>query len=110
MSAQIFGEHMELIEYKDIYGLYWRVREIRPSYRLLLNRKTGFVELHDSNFGGKCMTFSLPLLPNIIDKINGTRIENATQIFRKIEQENMKNDIKNVQNAIDYTKYSLFNL
>lgn len=101
---------MELIEYKDIYGLYWRVKEIRPSYRLLLNRKTGFVELHDSNFGGKCMTFSLPLFPNIIDKINGTRIENAYSIFRKIEQENVKNDIKNTQNAIDFVKYGFLNL
>lgn len=101
---------MELIEYKDVYGLYWRVREIRPSYRLLLNRKTGLVELHDINFGGKCMTFVLPLFPSVLDKINGTRIENATRIFRKIEQENMKNDIKNVQSAINFAKYSLFNL
>lgn len=101
---------MELIEYKDMYGLYWRVKEIRPSYKLFFNRKTGLVELYDLNFGGKCMTFSLPLLPNIIDKINGTRIENATSIFRKIECENMKNDIKNTQNAIDFAKYSLFNL
>lgn len=98
----------QLIEYKDIYGLYWRVREIRPSYRLYFNRATQKVELHDSNFGGKCMTFSLPILPNILDKINATRIENANRIFRKIEADNMKNDIKTMQNAIDYIKYNYF--
>ena len=101
---------MKLIEYKDMFGLYWRVKEIRSGYKLYLNRETGNVELHDENFGGKCMTFSLPLLPNIIDKINATRMENAHLIFRKIEQENMKNDTKNVQNAIDLVKYNIFNL
>ena len=101
---------MKLIEYKDMFGLYWRVKEIRPNYKLYLNRETEKIELHDENFGGKCMTFSLPLLPNIIDKINSTRIENANAIFRTIEKENMKNDIKNVQNAIDHAKYSIFNL
>lgn len=99
---------MKLVEYKDMFGLYWRVREIRPSYRLYLNRQTQKVELHDINFGGKCMTFSLPILPDIIDKINATRIENANLIFRKIDQENMKNDIKNTQNAIEIAKYGLF--
>ena len=101
---------MKLIEYKDIYGLYWRVKEIRPSYVLYLNRETQKVELHDKNFGGKCMTFELPLLPNILDKINATRIENAASIFRKIEENNVRNDIKNTQNAIDMAKYNLFNL
>lgn len=101
---------MELIEYKDIYGLYWRVKLIRPSYKLMLNRRTNKVELHDSNFGGKCMTFSLPILPNVIDKINATKIENAHAIFRKIEQDNMKKDMQNTQNAINNAKYSLFNM
>lgn len=101
---------MKLIEYKDMYGLYWRVKQIRPSYKLYLNRETQKVELHDTNFGGKCMTFELPLLPNIIDKINSTRIENASSIFCKIEEENMKNDIKITQNAIGFAKYSLFDL
>lgn len=99
---------MKLVEYKDMFGLYWRVREIRPSYRLYLNRQTQKVELHDINFGGKCMTFSLPIWPDIIDKINATRIENANLIFRKIDQENMKNEIKNTQNAIEIAKYGLF--
>ena len=93
-----------------MYGLFWRIKEIRPSYRLYLNRETHKVELHDLNFGGKCMTFSLPLLPNIIDKINATRIENATSIFRKIDSDNVKNDIKITQNAINRAKYSIFNL
>ena len=100
---------MEFIEYKDIYGLYWRVKEIRPSYKLLLNRKTNLVELHDQNFGGKCMTFELPILPNILDKINATRVENASLIFRKIDEINMKNDSKNMQNAIDFAKFQIFN-
>ena len=100
---------MELIEYKDMFGVYHRVKDIRPTYKLLLNRKTKKVELHDTNFGGKCMVFDLPILPNVLDKINATRIENSNAIFCKMEQENMKKDSKNMQNAIDFAKFSLFN-
>lgn len=92
---------MELIEYKDMYGIYHRIKEIRPSYKLFLNRKTHKVELHDTNFGGKCLTFSLPLNPSVIDKINATRIENANFIFRKIDEQNSKNSTKSVQNAVE---------
>ena len=100
---------MELIEYKDIYGLYWRVKEIRDGYRLFFNRKTKMVELHDINFGGKCMTFSLPILPNIIDKINATRIECSNDLFCKIEQNNAKIEQKVIENAVNFEKYNLEN-
>ena len=99
---------MELIEYKDLYGIYHRIKEIRPSYKLFLNRKTNKVELYDTNFGGKCMTFNLPILPNIIDKINSTRIENANVIFRKMQDNNSKNAIKNVQNVINNANMKFF--
>lgn len=95
---------MELIEYKDMYGIYHRVKEIRPSYKLFLNRKTGKVELHDTNFGGKCLTFSLPILPNVIDKINATRVENANAIFCKIDEQNSKNQLNYVENATQCAK------
>lgn len=95
---------MELIEYKDMYGVYHRIKEIRPSYKLFLNRKTGKVELHDTNFGGKCMSFNLPILPNVIDKINATRIENANLIFCKIDDYNSKNQQNSVQNIIENAK------
>ncbi len=101
---------MELIEYKDMFGIYWRIKNIRQSYKLYLNRKTNKVELHDTNFGGKCMVFSLPILPDVLNKINESRIENSNLIFRKIEQENMKNDIKNTQKAINFAKSQIFNL
>ena len=99
---------MELVEYKDMFGLYHRVKDIRPTYKLFLNRKTKKVELHDTNFGGKCMVFDLPVLPNVLDKINATRIENSFAIFRKMELENMKNDSKMMQKAINYADFTLF--
>jgi hypothetical protein len=94
---------MKLIEYKDMFGLYKRVKEIRPSYRLMLNRETNQIELFDDNFGGKCMTFNLPLTPDIIDKINASRIENSASIFRKIEAENMKKQRQNINLAAENT-------
>ena len=98
---------MELEEYKDMYGLYWRVKEIRPTYKLFLNRKTGKVELHDINFRGVNMVFSLPLFPDILDKINATKIENANFIFRKIDAYNCENEQKNIENATYFVKNQL---
>ena len=101
---------MELIEYKDIYGIYWRIKEIRKSYKLYLNRKTKKLELHDTNFGGKCMTFNMPINPSVLQKINATRIENSNSIFRKIDRFNSKKECQNTQNAINFVKYNIFNL
>ena len=98
---------MELEEYKDMYGIYWRIKEIRPTYKLFLNRKTGKIELHDANFIGANMVFDLPIFPNVIDKINATRIENANYIFRKIDAENRKNDLKIIENASYFVKNQL---
>ncbi len=98
---------MELEEIYDMFGLWHRIKEIRPSYKLYLNKKTGKAELHDTNFGGKCMEFDFPLSPQIIDKINATKIENSNFIFRKIEEKNSKKQQKSIQNAVDYAKYTL---
>jgi hypothetical protein len=101
-SAHIYKERiMNLVEYKDIYGLYWRVKEIRRGYKLMLNRDTGKVELHDTLFGGKCMTFDLPINAAIIDKINETKIENFAKFLKQIEEENAKNQQKLINCAID---------
>ena len=99
---------MEKIEYKDMFGLYYRVKQIRPTYNLMLNRKTNKVELIDSNYNGAMLTFSLPLTADILQKIEKSKVENSTEIFRKIEEENMKNTQKSIENSIYLSKHILF--
>ena len=99
---------MEKIEYKDMFGLYYRVKQIRPTYSLMLNRKTNKVELIDSNYNGAMLTFSLPLTADILQKIEKSKVENSTEIFRKIEEENMKNTQKSIENSIYLSKHILF--
>lgn len=80
----------ELIEYDDVFYLNKRVKQIRKSYKLFFNRRTKKVELHDGNFYGKCMEFNLPLYPDVLDKIDSTRIENSSRLFANIDSENRK--------------------
>ena len=91
---------MELVEYKDMFGLYYRVKQIRPTYTLMLNRKTNLVELHDSNYSGANLVFKLPITAEIINKIQFSKMENSSKIFRKIEAENQQNEQKMIENAI----------
>ena len=38
---------MEKFEYKDMFGIYLRIKEISKTYQLFLNRKTNKIELFD---------------------------------------------------------------
>lgn len=100
---------MKLIEYKELFELWKRVKEIRPSYTLMLNRETNKVELHDENFGGLAMVFELPLTPDILDAIQKTKIENSNDIFRKIEHENAKKRLKTIENCVERAKEIIIN-
>ena len=95
---------MELEEYKDMFGLYYRVKEIRPTYRLMYNKKNKIVELYDTNYGGVALSFALTICADILDKIQKTKMENSSKIFRKIEEENAKNEQKAIENAIYLAK------
>lgn len=95
---------MELEEYKDMFGLYYRVKEIRPTYKLMYNRKNKKVELYDTNYSGVALSFSLPIYPDILEKIKKSKMENSLIIFRKIEEENAKNKQKAIENAIYLAK------
>jgi len=98
---------MELEEYKDMFGLYYRVKEIRPTYSLMFNRKTKMVELYDSNYSGICMAFKSPINANILNKINSTRMENSSKIFRKIDENNAKIEQNLLENAIYLAKQTI---
>jgi len=95
---------MEKFEYKDMFGIYLRIKEISKTYQLFLNRKTNKIELFDYSNNQICLTFDFPLLPNVIDKIKQTRRENAIKLFRQIEEKNRKIEEENIKNTIYYTK------
>ncbi|MBQ8468680.1 MAG: hypothetical protein IJ542_02870 [Clostridia bacterium] len=100
---------MELEDYKDMFGVYFRVKEIRPTYSLKFNKRTKKLELHDENFCGAQLTFNFPITPQILTKIKSSMAERSNQIFRKIEEENQKNSHNLIENAIYYAKNTLLN-
>lgn len=95
---------MEKEEYKDMFGYYKRVKQIKPTYKLLLNNRTNYLELYDEQFCGVMLKFKLPICEDILKKVETTKVENAKNIFRKIEEENCKITQKNIENAIYFAK------
>lgn len=97
----------ELTIYSDVFCLNKRVKQIRQSYTLYLNRRTGKVELHDGNFYGKCMEFTLPIYPDVLQKIDRTRIENANKVFAEIDAKNRKMQSEAIKTYINNAKNNL---
>lgn len=96
-------------EIKDMFGLYYRVKYIRPTYKLLLNKKTNLIELHDENYRGANMTFVPPITAEILDKINQTKMENSAKLFIEIENKNRILEEKQIENAIYFAKNTINN-
>ena len=96
-------------EIKDMFGLYYRVKYIRPTYRLLLNKKTNLIELHDDNYRGVNMIFTPPITADILEKINKTKMENSNKLFIEIENKNRILEEKQVENAIYFAKNMINN-
>ena len=86
----------------DLLFLYKRVKEINPDFELCKNLKTGAFEVHNfSNHKDSLVITSLYLDNRLIEKLKKTSADNAHKLFKWIDEENEKNEQKNLDNLVE---------
>lgn len=82
-------EYLE--EYRDLFDLYKRIREIDKNYVLLKNKMNGKIEVHNFNQRGVSFVMEAkPLDARLIEKLQKTRVENSVKFFRELDLQNEK--------------------
>ena len=82
-----------LLKCKDMYNLYKRIKEIKPSYELFYSVKSHCYEIHDleNKNNSLCLSVKPELFDSrIIKKLFDTRRENMKKLFLLLEEENRK--------------------
>ena len=106
-------EYLE--KYTDIFNICHRIKIIDKDYELFFNKKTKEFEVHNSNQRGSSLVFCTKVLDaRLITKLKETRREHAKEFFKKLDEENQKQELKArqtiISNASDYigeiAKYS----
>ena len=86
----------------DLLFLYKRVKEINPNFELCKNLKTGRFEVHNfSNFKDSLVITAPNLDARLIDKLKETSADNAHKLFKRLDEENQKNEQKNLDNLVE---------
>jgi|GEM_PF-1607116 len=97
-------EYLE--DYRDLFNLFSRIKEIDESYQLMINKKTKRIEVHNfSQRGSSFVMVAEPLDARLIQKLVATRRENAKAFFKKLDDENEELERKNIEKIA--TKASL---
>ena len=91
----------------DVFDIVNRIKEIDDGYRILLNLKTGLLELHNIN---QRNTFCFNIKNNeisskIIDDIFYSKVENIDNIMRDIDNNNSDIEKNNKNKTLDLTTY-----
>ena len=98
----------DLVEVKDMFFLYKRIKKINPNYVLLFNLKTKKYEVHDmlNRFDSKCLTISHNDLNAKLEyKLFVSRRENMKKLFLEIEENNKKLENREINLALEKAKY-----
>lgn len=91
----------------DVFDIVNRIKEIDDGYRILLNLKTGLLELHNIN---QRNTFCFNIKNNeisskIIDDIFYSKVENIDNIMSDIDNNNSNIEKNNKNKTLDLTTY-----
>ena len=91
----------------DVFDIVNRIKEIDDGYRILLNLKTGLLELHNIN---QRNTFCFNIKNNeisskIIDDIFYSKVENIDNIMSDIDNNNSDIEKNNKNKTLDLTTY-----
>lgn len=79
-----------------------RLKEINPSYAVLLNKTNGKFEIHDeSKKNTYCLTIGDELDGRAIDMINKQNQQDNDTMIREVDEHNAKIDRANEAKAID---------
>ena len=93
-----------LQEVKDMFGLYIRIKDIKPSYKLFFNLKTKNYEVHDMSNKHNSLCLTIPkceLNACIIRKLHKTKRENMKSLFIEIESCNDKLEKQKISHEME---------
>lgn len=80
-----------LFEYRDIYDLFLRIKEIDFNYSLFYNAKTERFEIHNLKDEKNSLVIVADLLDgSLISKLRQTRKERLDSLIKEIEENNEK--------------------
>ena len=90
MNSLAFNNLKYLEEYEDMYGIYKRIKNINPYYKLYFNKKDKcFVVVNTDNGNEICYSFN-SFNHNILKSLAKSQVKNAREIFEEIELHNEK--------------------
>jgi len=91
-----------LVPYKDMYGIFERIKSIDPNYELMFDQRKKVFEIHDRS--NKHESLCLTILPSNLDsrvlkKLSMSRREHMKDLFLEIERGNQKLQEEKIQKA-----------
>lgn len=92
----------------DVFDMVNRIKEIDDGYRIMLNLKTGRLELHNI-YQTNTFCFNIKnneILPSLIDDIFYSQSRHIDNIISDIDKYNSDIDTNTKDNAKDYTTYT----